>query len=49
MKWMIQSAKQKKIQSANLPFDKEQLMNEEDVDMFIRAYDDFLKHLNVVD
>ncbi len=33
--------------SANLPFDREQLMNEEDVDMFIKAFDDFMDHADV--
>lgn len=33
--------------SANLPFDKEQLMNEDDIDMFIKAFDDFMDHADV--
>ena len=33
--------------TANLPFDKEQLMNEEDVDMFIKSFDDFMDHADV--
>ena len=34
-------------QSANLPFDKEQLMNEDDIEMFIKAFDDFMEHADV--
>lgn len=33
--------------TANLPFDKEQLMNEEDIEMFMRSFDDFMKHADV--
>ena len=33
--------------SANLPFDKAQLMNEDDIDMFIKAFDDFMDHADV--
>ena len=47
MKWTPQSAEQKLTQSANLPFDKEQLMNEQDVEMFMKAFDDFMEHADV--
>jgi len=33
--------------TANLPFDKEQLMNEQDVEMFMKAFDDFMNHADV--
>ena len=33
--------------TANLPFDKEQLMNEQDVEMFMKAFDDFMNHAGV--
>ena len=29
--------------TANLPFDKEQLMNEQDIEMFMKAFDDFMQ------
>ena len=47
MEWTPQSAEQKLTQSANLPFDKEQLMNEQDVEMFMKAFDDFMEHADV--
>ena len=47
MEWTPQSAEQKLTQSANLPFDKEQLMNEQDVEMFMKAFDDFMNHADV--
>ena len=47
MEWTLQSAEQKLTQSANLPFDKEQLMNEDDIEMFIKAFDDFMEHADV--
>ena len=31
----------------HLPFDKEQLMNEDDIEMFIKAFDDFMEHADV--
>jgi hypothetical protein len=34
-------------QSANLPFDKEQLMNEQDIEMFMKSFDDFMNHADV--
>ena len=33
--------------TANLPFDKEQLMNEQDIEMFMKAFDDFMNHADV--
>ena len=33
--------------TANLPFDREQLMNEQDVEMFMKAFDDFMNHADV--
>ena len=33
--------------TANLPFDKEQLMNEQDIEMFMKSFDDFMNHANV--
>ena len=33
--------------TANLPFDKEQLMNEQDVEMFMKSFDDFMNHADV--
>ncbi len=45
MEWTPQSADQKKIQSVN-PL-TEILMNENDIDMFIKAFDDFMKHSEV--
>ena len=47
MEWTPQSAEQKLTQSANLPFDKEQLMNEQDIEMFMKAFDDFMNHADV--
>ena len=47
MEWTPQSAEQKLTQSANLPFDREQLMNEQDVEMFMKAFDDFMNHADV--
>ena len=47
MEWTPQSVEQKLTQSANLPFDKEQLMNEDDIEMFIKAFDDFMEHADV--
>ena len=47
MEWTPQSAEQKLTQSANLPFDKEQLMNEQEVEMFMKAFDDFMNHADV--
>ena len=35
------------LMTANLPFDKEQLMNEEEIDMFIKSFDDFMEHADV--
>jgi hypothetical protein len=31
----------------NLPFDKEQLMNEQDIEMFMKSFDDFMNHADV--
>ncbi len=47
MEWTPQSAEQKLTQSANLPFDREQLMNEQDIEMFMKAFDDFMNHADV--
>jgi hypothetical protein len=47
MKWTNQQSENKMTPSANLPFDREQLMNEDDVDMFIKAFDDFMDHADV--
>ena len=47
MKWINQQLENKMTPSANLPFDKEQLMNEDDIDMFIKAFDDFMDHADV--
>ena len=33
--------------TANLPFDKEQLMNEQDIEMFMKSFDDFMNHADV--
>ena len=33
--------------TANLPFDKEQLMNEQDIEMFMKSFDDFMNHAHV--
>ena len=33
--------------TVNLPFDKEHLMNEQDVEMFMKAFDDFMEHADV--
>ena len=33
--------------AANLPFDKEQLMNEQDIEMFMKSFDDFMNHADV--
>ena len=33
--------------TANLPFDKEQLMNEQDNEMFMKSFDDFMNHADV--
>ena len=33
--------------TANLPFDKEQLMNEQDIEMFMKSLDDFMNHADV--
>ena len=33
--------------TANLPFDREQLMNEQDIEMFMKAFDDFMNHADV--
>ncbi len=35
------------LMTVNLPFDMEQLMNEDDVNMFIKAFDDFMDHADV--
>ena len=40
MEWTPQSVEQKLTQSANLPFD----MNDQDIEMFIKAFDDFMQH-----
>ena len=47
MEWTPQSAEQKLTQSANLPFDREQLMNEQDIEMFMKSFDDFMNHADV--
>ncbi len=47
MNWINQPAENNLTQSANLPFDKEQLMNEDDIEMFIKAFDDFMEHADV--
>ena len=47
MEWTPQSVEQKLTQSANLPFDKEQLMNEQDIEMFMKSFDDFMNHADV--
>jgi|TARA_B100000401_G_C52582710_1_gene613372 hypothetical protein len=33
--------------TVNLPFDKEQLMNEQDIEMFMKSFDDFMNHADV--
>ena len=33
--------------TANLPFDREQLMNEQDIEMFMKSFDDFMNHADV--
>ena len=33
--------------TANLPFDKEQLMNEQDIEMFMKSFDDCMNHADV--
>ena len=33
--------------TANLPFDKEQLMSEQDIEMFMKSFDDFMNHADV--
>ena len=33
--------------TANLPFDKEQLMNEQDIEMFMKSFYDFMNHADV--
>ena len=33
--------------TANLPFDKEQLMNEQDIEMFMKSFDDFMNRADV--
>lgn len=33
--------------TVNLPFDREHLMNEQDVEMFMKAFDDFMEHADV--
>ena len=40
MKWILQSAKQKLTQSVNPPTE----MNEQDTEMFIAAFDDYMRH-----
>lgn len=40
MKWILQSAKQKLTQSVNHPTE----MNEQDAEMFIAAFDDYMSH-----
>jgi hypothetical protein len=42
MEWTPQSADQKKIQSVN-PL-TEILMNENDIELFMKAFDDFMQH-----
>ena len=33
--------------TANLPFDREQLMNEQEIEMFMKSFDDFMSHADV--
>ena len=40
MEWTLQSAEQKLTQSANLPSE----MNDQDIEQFIKAFDDFMQH-----
>jgi len=40
MKWINPALKNKMTQSANPPFE----MNDQDIEMFIKAFDDFMKH-----
>ena len=45
MEWIHQPVEHNTTQSANLPI--EHLMNEQEVEMFMKAFDDFMEHADV--